>query len=128
MTCLFDYDVMYGNLDLTALDEDELYQFAIKVVKHFLKGIYLLGFTSTTNGGVHREFDLDNYEVSELSLLSSLLLDGFSRTGRKRYQDQVDTFLFKVSLFNGKNQSVKFQIKNNIAKEMRETVRKVMNK
>ena len=96
-------------------------------MQHFLKGLYLLGFTDNT-GGAHREFDLENYEVSELSLLSSMLLEGFTKTGRRRYQDQVDTILFKVSLFEGASLSVKMQIKQNIAKEMREAVRKVMTR
>lgn len=124
---MYDYDLMYGNLDLNELSDEELYQFSIKIVSYFLKGLYLLGFTQS-NGGVKREFDLNNYEVSELALSSAILLEGFSKTGRRRYQDQVDTILFKVSLFEGSSLSVKSQIKQNIAKEMRGAVRQIIAK
>lgn len=124
---MYDYDVTYGNLDLSLLDDEELHNFANKLVCHFLMGMYLLGFSQNT-GGAHRIFDLDNYEVSELSHISVGLLEGFTKTGRKRYQDQVDTLLFKVSLFEGDTMSVKVQIQQSIAKEMRVAIRNTMDR
>lgn len=120
---MYDYTTMYSNLDLTVLEDEELHTFALNVVHHFLMGMYLLGFSMNTNGGTQREFDLDNYEVSEISLISANLVEGFTKTGRRRYQDQVDTLLFKVSLFEGGTMSVKSHIKQLIAKEMRTTIR-----
>lgn len=124
---MYDYDLMYGNLSLTDMGDEELYKFALGIVKHYLRGLYLLNF-SGVNGGAQREFDLDNYEVSELSLASANLIEGFTKTGRRRYQDSVDNFLFRVSLFTGGDTSVRGTIKQSIAKEIRIAVRTNMNR
>ena len=124
---LYDYDLMYSNLSLSDMEDEELYRFSLGIVRHFLKGLYLLNFTGL-NGGAKREFDLDNYEVSELALSSANLLEGFTKTGRRRYQDQVDNFLFRVSLFEGGDTSVRGTIKQSIAKEIRQAVRDNLNK
>lgn len=127
MYALYDYDLMYSNLSLSDMEDEELYRFSLGIVRHFLKGLYLLNFTGL-NGGAKREFDLDNYEVSELALSSANLLEGFTKTGRRRYQDQVDNFLFRVSLFEGGDTSVRGTIKQSIAKEIRQAVRDNLNK
>lgn len=127
MYALYDYDLMYSNLSLSDMEDEELYRFSLGIVRHFLKGLYLLNFTGL-NGGAKREFDLDNYEVSELALSSANLLEGFTKTGRRRYQDLVDNFLFRVSLFEGGDTSVRGTIKQSIAKEIRQAVRDNLNK
>lgn len=124
---MYDYDVMYSNLSLTDMGDEELYRFSLGIVRHYLKGLYLLNFTGL-NGGAKREFDLDNYEVSELALASANLLEGFTKSGRRRYQDQVDNFLFRVSLFEGGDTSVRGTIKQAIAKEIRQSVRDNLNR
>lgn len=124
---MYDYDLMYGNLSLSDMGDEELYRFSLGIVRHYLKGLYLLNFTGL-NGGAKREFDLDNYEVSELALASANLLEGFTKSGRRRYQDQVDNFLFRVSLFEGGDTSVRGTIKQAIAKEIRQSVRDNLNK
>lgn len=127
MYALYDYDLMYSNLSLSDMEDEEIYRFSLGIVKHYLKGLYLLNFTGL-NGGAKREFDLDNYEVSELALASANLLEGFTKSGRRRYQDQVDNFLFRVSLFEGGDTSVRGTIKQAIAKEIRQAVRDNLNK
>lgn len=127
MYALYDYDLMYSNLSLSDMEDEEIYRFSLGIVKHYLKGLYLLNFTGL-NGGAKREFDLDNYEVSELALASANLLEGFTKSGRRRYQDQVDNFLFRVSLFEGGDTSVRGTIKQAIAKEIRQAVRENLNK
>lgn len=127
MYALYDYDLMYSNLSLSDMEDEELYRFSLGIVRHFLKGLYLLNFTGL-NGGAKREFDLDNYEVSELALSSANLLEGFTKTGRRRYQDLVDNFLFRVSLFEGGDTSVRGTIKQAIAKEIRQAVRDNLNR
>lgn len=125
---LYNYDKTYSNLDLTLLDDEELYSFAVKLVRHFLQGLYLIGFTDRKEGSV-RIFDIEKHELSEIALLSSDLLDGYGRRGRKVFQDKVDMLLFQVSLFQGNQaESVSLQIKQLITKEMRDVIRETLDK
>lgn len=117
---MYDYDLAYGNLDLNALTDDELLEFAHRCIGTFFESLYLIRFSDSSKLS-YREADITQEELSELSLIMADLEQGYTKSIRRRYQDKVDQLLFNISLFSGSPTTIKGNLKNGIARVMRNT-------
>lgn len=115
---MYDYDLAYGNLDLNALTDDELLDFAHRCIGTFFESLYLIRFSDSSKLS-YREADITQEELSELSLIMAALELGYSKTTRRRYQDTVDQLLFNISLYAGNPTSIKGHLRNGVARVMR---------
>ena len=123
---MYDYNLAYGNLDLNALEDNELVDFAHSCIKSFFESLYLIRFSDDSTKLSYREADLTADELSELALLMADLEGGYKKMNRKRYQDTIDQLLFNISLYGGNSTSIKGQLSNGIAWLMRGTVEKLV--
>ena len=123
---MYDYNLAYGNLDLNALEDKELVDFAHSCIKSFFESLYLIRFSDDSTKLSYREADLTADELSELALIMADLECGYTKMNRKRYQDTIDQLLFNISLYSGNSISIKGHLSNGIARLMRGTVEKLV--
>lgn len=124
-----DLEKVYGNLNLYALSDDELYELGINCVKVITLGVHLIEYTDNeTRGGISRDFDLDKYELSDLMLRSNKLLTKYDQSDRRKYINLLDDTLFIFVVYDTPSNSVKGYIKQNIYKELKIWVRKTIKR
>lgn len=124
-----DLEKVYGNLNLYALSDDELYELGINCVKVISLGVHLIEYTDNeTRGGISRDFDLDKYELSDLMLRSNKLLTKYDQSDRRKYINLLDDTLFIFVVYDTPSNSVKGYIKQNIYKELKIWVRKTIKR
>lgn len=124
-----DLEKVYGNLNLYALSDDELYELGINCVKVIALGVHLIEYTDNeTRGGISRDFDLDKYELSDLMLRSNKLLTKYDQSDRRKYINLLDDTLFIFVVYDTPSNSVKGYIKQNIYKELKIWVRKTIKR
>ena len=124
-----DLEKVYGNLNLYALSDDELYELGINCVKVITLGVHLIEYTDNeTRGGISRDFDLDKYELSDLMLRSNKLLTKYDQSDRRKYINLLDDTLFIFVVYDTPSNSVKGYIKQNIYKELKNWVRKTIKR
>lgn len=104
------------------LTDEEIFKFSLACVKSVNISIHLIEYVRGGTG-IGREFDLTNYELSELMRTTADLLDGFHVEDRNKYIDKLDSLLFFISDFDGNSRSVKGYMKDLISKEMRKWLR-----
>lgn len=124
-----DLEKVYGNLNLYALSDEELYELGINCVKVITLGVHLIEYTeNSTRGGITRDFDLDKYELSDLMLRSNKLLTRYNESDRRKYINLLDDTLFIFVVYDTPRDSVKGYIKQNIYKELKGWVRKTIRR
>lgn len=124
-----DLEKAYGNLNLYALSDDELYELGVNCVKVIVLGVHLIEYTDNeTRGGISRDFDLDKYELSDLMLRSNKLLTRYDQSDRRKYINLLDDTLFIFVVYDTPANSVKGYIKQNIYKELKIWVRKTIKR
>lgn len=124
-----DLDKVYGNLNLYALEDEELYELGINCVKVITLGVHLIEYSGDVErGGIVRDFDLDKYELSDLMLRSNKLITKFKESERRKYIGLLDDTLFIFVVYDAPNDSVKGYIKQNIFKELKGWVRTALRR